>query len=271
MNTTNAATHEQVLIVGKGFSIEGQVHGQGTLVIRGCIQGQVEADTVQLSEGAQVTGHIQCRQLDVAGRLDGSFQSTDVVVRAAGVVIANAQAVSTGTCLVAGAVSGPLQAQKLKVEATGQLSGKIRAAQMDVHGHVQGEVDADDIVVRSSGTVDGRVHYGNISMERGSDVSGQIQRKDRRATATAADADDKVVIHLPVNIVQQLRKQADDLQLSLANGDPLPSWITVDREHAWLVLDKSEFNRLSAQQEVLSVRLQAGPETLVFKLPPEAA
>jgi cytoskeletal protein CcmA (bactofilin family) len=206
----------------------------------------------------------------MAGRLDGRFQSTDVVVRAGAVVICEETSVSTGTCLVAGAISGPVQANQLKVEASGQLKGHITATQMDVHGHVQGEVNVGDMVVRSEGTLDGQVVYGNLSMERGSDVSGQLQRKGRHSAPAAAKADQTVVIHLPVNIVQQLRKNPDSLQLSLANGDPQPSWISVDREHAWLVLGKTEFDQLSARGETLTLRLQAGTENLVFTLPPDA-
>lgn len=263
----SAANPEHVLIVGAGFSIDGNVQGQGTLLVSGSIKGHVKADTVKLSDSGHIAGHIECTQLDVAGRLDGSFSAVDVVVRQGAVVITDTEASSRGTLLLAGALSGQLQAKQLKVEASGQLSGQTRAQQMDVHGHVQGDIDADDMVVRSRGTVDGKLLYGNLSMERGSDVSGQLQRKDRQQ-ARAAKADETVVIHLPLNIVQQLRKDPAALQLSLANGDAAPAWITVDREHAWLVLGKAEFDQLVARGQTVSLRLQAGAESMTFKLPP---
>lgn len=268
--SSSNASQDKVMVIGAGFTIEGHVQGQGTLLVSGTVKGSIQADIVKLSETAHVAGRIECQQLDMAGRLDGRFQSADVVVRAGAVVIGEEASVSTGTCLVAGAISGPLQTNQLKVEASGQLNGHISAKQMDVHGHVQGEVNAEDLVVRSLGTIEGRVVYGNLSMERGSNVNGQLQRNDRQSAPTAAKVNETVVIHLPVNIVQQLRKNPNSLQLSLANGDATPSWISVDREHAWLVLGKTEFNQLIARGETLTLRLQAGTEELVFTLPPDA-
>lgn len=269
-DASSTVSTDNALIVGAGFTIEGQIQGQGTLLIHGTVKGDIQADTVKLADTALVVGHVECRQLDLSGRLDGSFETTDVVVRQTGVVVINDKAISTGTCLVSGAVSGQLKAAQLKVERSGQLSGHTHADRLDVHGQVQGEVTAGDMVVRSSGTVSGVVRYDNLSMERGSDVSGQLERLGRTTPAAAAHADEPVVIHLPVNIMQQLRKQPDDLQLTLANGEPLPSWISVDRKHAWLVLDKKAFDQLVTSGQSLTLRLQAGSENLVFKLPPDA-
>ncbi len=264
-----SGSQDNILIIGAGFSIEGHVHGQGTLLVSGSINGDVKADTVKLTETAHVSGHIECMQLDVAGRLDGSFQSDDVVVQVGGVIITATESISRGTCMVAGSVSGQLKANQLKVETTGRLSGQTIALQMDLHGHVQGEVTVDDLVMRSSASLNGNLRYGNLSMERGSDVTGQIERKSGRSVPPVTKATDTVVMHLPANIVQQLRKNPDDLKLNLANGDPVPTWITVDREHDRLVLNKADLDQFCALGETVMVRLQAGSENLVFKLPPE--
>ena len=281
MSTSNTSmpassgADDQALIIGKGFTIEGQVQGRGTLLIHGTVKGGISADVVKLNATAQVLGHIECRQLDIAGRLDGSFEAADVVVRSSGEVLVHDQANSTGTCLVAGTVSGHLTATQLKVETSGRISGLIAAEQLDVHGSMQGEIHANDMVVRSSGVVTAKVHYGNLSMERGSDVSGQLQRASRDGAAAkvqtpASTAPDTVVVYLPVNIVQQLNKHPGQLQLSLANGEPAPGWISVDLKHAWLVLEKAPFEQLAARGETVTLRLQAGTEDMTFTLPPDA-
>jgi cytoskeletal protein CcmA (bactofilin family) len=287
-NTTPPATgenQEKVLVIGAGFSIEGQVHGQGVVLVNGSVKGHVRADTVKLGESGHVDGHVECFQLDVAGKLDGSFAAENVLIRAGAMVHSSAQSISRGTLSLAGGLAGQLHVNKLKVESTGQLEGHTRARQMDVHGYVQGDILADDMVVRASGAVAGKLTYGNLSMERGSEVSGQLQRKDSAAgapapaTATApapvaapaaAKTTETVVVHFPVNVMQQLRKNPQDLKVSLANGDPLPDWITVDREHSWLVLGKEAFSQMVARGETIHLRLQAGTETLIFKLPPDA-
>jgi cytoskeletal protein CcmA (bactofilin family) len=274
-NTTDSAANspvqDNVMVVGVGFHVEGHVSGQGALLIKGSVQGDVTADTVKLSEGAKVMGHVQCRQLDVAGLLEGGFSADDVVVRAPGSVHATTESVSRRTVLLAGEISGLMRLQQLKVETTGRLSGQLRVAQMDVDGHVQGHIEADDVVVRGGGTVDGQLIYGNLAMERGSDVSGQIQRKERRTPSVQTPAPETVQLHLPVNILQQLRKNPNDLVVSLADGDALPAWIQVDLKLASLVLGKAQLKELTDAGQSLSIRVQAGSENQTFKIPPDAS
>lgn len=269
-NAAPVPAPDNTMVVGVGFTIEGHVTGQGTLWVKGTIQGDVKADTVKLSEGAKVVGHVQCRQLDVSGHLEGSFSSDDVVVRAPGSVHATTESVSRRSVLLAGEMSGLLRLQQLKVETTGRLSGQLRVVQMDVDGHVQGHLEADDVVVRGGGSLDGQLVYGNLSMERGSDVSGQIQRKERRTPSVQTPAPETVQVHLPVNILQQLRKNPNDLSATLLNGDPLPSWIQVDLKLASLLLGKVQLKELSDSGQSLSIRVQAGTETQTFKIPPDA-
>jgi cytoskeletal protein CcmA (bactofilin family) len=266
---------DQALIIGKGFTIEGQIQGSGLMLIHGTVKGGISADVVKLTATALVMGHVDCRQLDIEGRLNGSFEAVDVVVRNKGEVLIHEQAISTGTCLVAGVVSGQLTATQLKVETTGRMSGPITTKQLDVHGSMQGEIHVADMVVRSSGVVTGKVHYGNLSMERGSDVSGQLQRDTQsgatKPTAPAHAAEqDKVIVYLPVTIMQQLIKHPGQLKLSLANGEKVPSWISVDLKHSWLVLEKTPFEQLAANGQTVTLRLQAGSEDMTFTLPPEA-
>lgn len=269
---------DNILIIGAGFTVEGNVRGKGTLLVSGSVNGNLIADTVKLTETAHVAGRVECKQLDLSGRLVGSFDAADVVVRAGGIVITQTEAVSRGTCLVAGTFSGQLKAHQLKVDGTGQLSGQTNAVQMDVLGQVRGEVDVGNMVVRNQGVVDGKVTYTNLAMEQGSDVTGQLERKQRQATpaparapATASTAEDKVVLQLPPHIAAQLRKQPDAAQLDLANGDPLPTWITMDPKQPRLVLAKTELDALSAKGESITVRVRVGDETLVFQLPPDAS
>lgn len=268
-SAANSSAQDNVMVVGVGFTIAGHVTGPGTLLVKGSIHGDVKADIVKLSDGAKVLGHVQCRQLDVSGHLEGSFSSDDVVVRAQGSVHATTESVSRRTVLLAGEISGLLHLQQLKVDTTGRLSGQLRVAQMDVDGHVQGHLEADDVVVRAGGSIDGQLVYGNLSMERGSDVSGQIQRKERRTPPVQASVPETVQVHLPVNILQQLRKNPSDLSVSLLNGDPLPSWIQVDLKLASLVLDKAQLKQLSDSGQSLTIRVQAGSENQTFKIPPE--
>lgn len=267
-NHSDSAQLDNVFLIGAGFSVDGEVQGQGTLIVSGTIRGNVRADTVKLNESGLVEGHIDCDQLEVAGRLNGSFNAGDVVVRPRAVVLAQREVVSRRTMLLSGGMSGALSAHQLKIEASGQFNGQLRTAQLDVHGRIQGHVQAEDMVVRSQGVVEGDLEYGNLSMERGSDLSGHIRRKDNLSPPAQGPMGDTIAVHLPVSIVKQLHKHLGDLQLSMANGDPLPPWISVDREHSQLVLSKDEFDRLTERGQTISLSLQAGEERLTFSLPP---
>ena len=270
-NLPNSGKDENLLVVGAGFTIEGDVRGKGALVIGGMVKGNVQADTVKLTDSGQVVGHIECQQLDLSGKLHGSFNTEDVIVRAAGSVNASVDPRSSGTCLVSGTVNANLKGNKVKVEATGNIIGSIEADQLDVYGRVSGSIDGADVIVRTGAFVDGNINYGELAMERGSDVSGQIQRKHRNAAkATSSSPAAQLLIDLPLEAVKALRKNPpeDSISLTLADGSPAPEWISLDREKFSLALLRASFDALQAEEQQINLRLQLGDKVMTFALPP---
>lgn len=266
-----AEQDSNALIVGAGFTIEGDVRGKGTLLLGGTVKGTVSAEVVKLTETGLVYGHIDCVQLDMAGKLNGSFNSTDVIVRPGAMITASTEVVSKGTCLVAGTVNANLKANQLKVEAGGNFIGNVQANELDVHGKVNGVVDAADIIVRNRASIDGTIHYGNLSMERGSDVSGQLQRKQQGSGVSQAATVERISIELPLQMLREKVKNPDaPLVLTTADGAPLPSWISVDAPGSRLQVEKPAFAQLASSGKTLTLRLQLGEESITFVLPPEA-
>lgn len=276
---------DNLLVVGAGFTIEGLVRGKGALIIGGMVNGNIEAESVKLTDSGQVVGHIDCQQLDLSGKLHGSFNSTDVIIRPSGSVTATVDPRSSGTCLVQGTLNANLKGNKVKLEASGNLIGSIDAEQLDIYGRVTGDIDVADGVVRSGAFVDGHISYGELAMERGSDVSGQIQRKQRNAGSAAkavAQTASKssptqaevtpLLIDLPLEALKALRKNPpqDRIRLSLADGSPAPEWIRLDHEQASLALQRSAFDALVADGQAITLRLQIGDDVLTFSLPPSA-
>lgn len=115
------------LVVGYGCTIEGTVHSHGTVLIHGCVKGHIHAHTVVCSQTGEVLGHIACDRLDIAGQLNGSFDVTEAVIREGAFVNTFEEAVCTGTCQIAGAVSGTLRTAQLQLEATARLNGQLVA------------------------------------------------------------------------------------------------------------------------------------------------
>lgn len=270
-----------VLVIGTGFHIEGQVRGTGTVLVQGSLSGRLEAPAVKVAEGGRIQGQVQCAELDVAGRLDGSFETEDLVLRGTGILAIESVAACRGTALVSGQALGPLQVRQLRIEASGQVAGSLDVEQLDVHGRLQGEVRADEVVVRSRGVIDGELSYGQLSTERGGELNGQLQRQPRpraqarsavpaRAAAPAPAADDTVSLHLPEDVQRQIRLHPERVSLTLADGGAVPGWMALDVSQARLRLQRAAYERFVAEGRSLALRLQAGSEHLVFTLPPEA-
>ncbi len=110
------------LVIGYGITIEGTVHSPGKVYIQGCVKGHIEAQTVVCGHNADVLGHIVCEQLDMAGRLNGSFDAHEALIRASACIYAFEEAVCTGTCCIEGTFSGELKAGRILLEGAGQLN-----------------------------------------------------------------------------------------------------------------------------------------------------
>lgn len=112
----------QDLVIGYGTTIEGTVHSLGKVYIHGCVMGHIQAQTVVCSHTADVHGHIVCEQLDMAGKLDGSFDTDEAFIRAGACVCTFEDAVCTGTCRIEGTFSGELKAGRILLQGAGEIN-----------------------------------------------------------------------------------------------------------------------------------------------------
>ena len=60
---------------------------------------------------------------------------------------------SSGAIDVAGLVKGPVYSKELIVRDTGSITGSIEADDVEIHGHLDGKVTAQNIVIGATGTV----------------------------------------------------------------------------------------------------------------------
>lgn len=67
-------------------------------------------------------------------------------------------------------------ARQIQVAANGLFSGKVEVDEADIAGQFEGELTVRDrLLVRSGGRVQGRIRYGNIVIESGGQISGEIE------------------------------------------------------------------------------------------------
>jgi cytoskeletal protein CcmA (bactofilin family) len=94
------------------------------------------------------------------------------------------------TIVVDGEIEGQVTARVVVVGHTGVIRGNIVATEADVSGWISDHIDIKQLlVVRETGRVEGRVTYGEIELEKGAIVTGELSAaEDYRAGARTAPA-----------------------------------------------------------------------------------
>jgi cytoskeletal protein CcmA (bactofilin family) len=77
---------------------------------------------------------------------------------------------------IRGYFEGELTAEEVNVHQGGTFYGILKSDRADVAGSVQGEVFVKNLFnIRSSGSVNGQVRYGELAMEMGADLSAELR------------------------------------------------------------------------------------------------
>jgi cytoskeletal protein CcmA (bactofilin family) len=90
----------------------------------------------------------------------------------------------TGTVLVPnlaiinGIFDGEITARELIVETDGQVSGTSTAKDIEVKGVLKSTVSCSNLLtIRASGSIEGSMEYGEISIERGGKFAGTMKQR----------------------------------------------------------------------------------------------
>ena len=95
---------------------------------------------------------------------------------------------SSGAIDIAGLVKGPVYSKEIIIRETGSITGSIEADHVEVHGHMDGKISGDNIVIGSSGTVKGDIDFGyNLKTENGADIDGYIKKSNRAKSKLSTD------------------------------------------------------------------------------------
>jgi cytoskeletal protein CcmA (bactofilin family) len=89
--------------------------------------------------------------------------------------------------VVDGTIEGDVAARAVVVGPSGEIRGKVNAVEADIGGAVAGEVHITRLLaIRTTGRVEGRVSYGEIALERGAVLKGELSSSEEARTAVAA-------------------------------------------------------------------------------------
>ena len=83
-----------------------------------------------------------------------------------------------GKASVHGTVEGELTADEVIVGETGQFNGKLSARRVDVMGKLGQVINCQEtLVIRQTGKVKGRLEYSEIEIEKGGEFVGQLNKR----------------------------------------------------------------------------------------------
>ena len=78
-----------------------------------------------------------------------------------------------------------MYSKELVIRDTGSITGTIEADNVEIHGHLDGKVSAQNIVVGATGTVKGDIEFGNnLRTENGADIDGYIKKTNSKSKLT---------------------------------------------------------------------------------------
>jgi len=81
---------------------------------------------------------------------------------------------------IQGTVDGDIECNSITISKSGNIKGKIKTNTITVEGKAEGEINADDVLnIKSTGHVSGKVFYGEIQIEEGGKISGEINHRDK--------------------------------------------------------------------------------------------
>ena len=92
---------------------------------------------------------------------------------------------SSGAIDVAGLVKGPVYSKEIIIRETGSITGSVEGDHVEIHGHLDGKVSADNVVIGSSGVVKGDIEFSqNLRTENGADIEGYIKKTAAKSKIT---------------------------------------------------------------------------------------
>ena len=81
---------------------------------------------------------------------------------------------------IQGAIDGDIECNSVTINKSGNVKGKIKADTMTVEGKAEGEININDVLnIKSEGNVNGKVFYGEIQIDEGGKLSGEINHRNK--------------------------------------------------------------------------------------------
>ena len=81
---------------------------------------------------------------------------------------------------VQGTIDGDIECNSVTINKSGNVKGKIKTETMTVEGKAEGEMNVSTVLnIKSEGHVNGKVFYGEIQIDEGGKISGEINHRNK--------------------------------------------------------------------------------------------
>ena len=81
---------------------------------------------------------------------------------------------------IQGTIDGDIECNSVTINKSGNVKGKIKTDTMTVEGKAEGEININDVLnIKSEGNVNGKVFYGEIQIDEGGKLSGEINHRNK--------------------------------------------------------------------------------------------
>ena len=97
---------------------------------------------------------------------------------------------SSGAVDVAGLINGNVYGKEMIIFDTGSVKGNLHVSKLDINGHVEGKIIADEISLGSNSVVKGDILFKSyLKTEEGAEIDGYI--KGNKTKKVMQDEEDK--------------------------------------------------------------------------------
>jgi cytoskeletal protein CcmA (bactofilin family) len=120
---------------------------------------------------------------------------------------------SSGSIDVAGLMNGNVYVSEMVVKETGSIRGTIEAGTIEIHGHVEGKISADIVIVGRTAVIKGDILFKDtLKTEEGADIDGYIKRTNNGKNNSEEDIAIESIVEREVEkkprIIHAVHKEA---------------------------------------------------------------
>ena len=96
-----------------------------------------------------------------------------------------------GTLIVEGTLESQIKGVELIIQKNGKINGSLKVRTLNCHGKIEGDIEADSVVIHSSAEISGEVKATVLEIEPGATINGNISMQTKK-TASVQQLSDKL-------------------------------------------------------------------------------